>query len=78
MPVILSSLLPSGQWTAIQESSVVELEEHVFGQDSIVMSKVIGATNRGNVELTMAMYHSKIGGQIAFIDIETNQRMKYL
>ena len=46
--------------------------------DYSILSKVIGATNRGNVELSMAIFHSQSGYELSFIDIETNQKTKYM
>lgn len=78
MPVIISTLQRSGKWEAVDLTSVLELEGVSFGSDRFIESHVIGATNLGNVELTMALFHSKFRGHISFFECESNQQMKIL
>ena len=78
IPVVISTLQRSGRWEAVDLTSVLELEGVSYGNDRFIESHVIGASNLGNVELTMALFHSKFHGQISFIECESNQKMKIL
>ena len=78
IPVVISTLQRSGRWEAVDLTSVLELEGTSYGNDRFIESHVIGASNLGNVELTMALFHSKFRGQISFIECESNQKMKIL
>lgn len=78
IPVVISTLQRSGRWEAVDLTSVLELEGISYGNDRFIESHVIGASNLGNVELAMALFHSKFRGQISFIECESNQKMKIL
>ena len=78
IPVVISSLQKSGVWKAFDENSILELEGYSYGLGGFVQSHVLGATNRGNVELIMSIFHSKTRGQITFIDIMNNHRSRTL
>lgn len=78
IPVVISSLQKSGVWKVFDENSILELEGVSYGVGGFVQSHVLGATNRGNVELTMSIFHSKTRGQITFVDIMNNHRSRTL
>ena len=78
IPVVISTLQRSGKWEAVDLTSILELEGITYGNDSFIESHVLGASNLGNVELTMALFHSKFCGQISFIESESNQKLKIL
>lgn len=78
IPVVISSLQKSGVWKVFDENSILELEGVSYGVGGFVQSHVLGATNRGNVELIMSTFHSKTRGQITFIDIMNNHRSRTL
>lgn len=78
IPVVISSLQKSGVWKAFDENSILELEGFSYGVGGFVQSHVLGATNRGNVELIMSIFHSKTRGQITFVDLMNNHRSRTL
>ena len=77
-PILISGLNKQGEWQEIDTASIVEVEGILFEKEN-TECPVYAVTNRGNIELTVVLFHSKKEmTRLLFIDVDANCRSKIL
>ena len=78
-PISLSSLSRTGQWQCLPLNEDIQIEADAFDEDCSAESEVFGLKNRGNIDLSVILFHLDHNHiSINFVDLETNQKTKLM
>ena len=78
-PIVISHLSPRGTWDELDPMKMVEVEGVSFEKQGFAESSVYAITNRGNIELSVILFHSKkSNGTVFLVDIDSNSKSKIL
>ena len=79
LPIVVSHLSPRGTWDELDPMKLIEVEGVSFEKQGFAESSVYAITNRGNIELTVILFHSKkSNGTVFLVDIDSNSKSKIL
>ena len=77
--ISISHISAQGTWNELDLSKLIEVNGVSFEKQGFAESTAYAITNRGNVELSIILFHSKkSNGTVFLVDIDTNTKSKFL
>lgn len=79
LPIGISHLSPRGTWEELDPTHVIAVEGVSFEKQGFAESSVYAISNRGNIELSVILFHSKkSNGTVFLVDLDSNSKSKTL